>query len=234
MSGFVKMGRFGAGEGSTVGQARDWEGLLWAESGDLADLLDELPDEEFDRPSLCEGWAVRDVVGHMLYGHTTGAGKLMGDLAKHRFALERGSKATAQAFARSRTPDELRAGWRAVVDGRTKRGAARLIPAKAGFTDHTIHHQDIRRPLGRARSIPHDRLVAALDAAVGLSAPSFAPKKTAKGLRFQATDLGWSHGDGALVRGPGESLLMATAGRKVALADLEGDGVATLAARLGA
>ena len=93
-----------------MSKVHDWDALLWAESGDLADLLDELSDEEFDRPSLCEGWAVRDVGGHMVYGHTTGAGKLMGDLAKHRFALERGSKETAKALARTRTPDELRAG----------------------------------------------------------------------------------------------------------------------------
>jgi hypothetical protein len=51
-------------------------------------------------------------------------------------------------------------------------------------------------------------------------------------LRLVATDIDWSTGNGADVRGPIESLIMAMAGRKVALADLTGDGVDTLASRM--
>ena len=46
----------------------------------------------------------------------------------------------------------------------------------------------------------------------------------------EATDLDWSHGDGQLVSGPGEAILMQILGRDTA-DELTGDGVAVLAAR---
>jgi uncharacterized protein (TIGR03083 family) len=49
----------------------DYESLLWAESSDLASLLDELDDTDLDRKTLCDGWRVRDVFSHTLVGHTT-------------------------------------------------------------------------------------------------------------------------------------------------------------------
>jgi uncharacterized protein (TIGR03083 family) len=36
------------------------------ERRDLADLLDTLDPEQWAHPSLCEGWAVRDVVAHLI------------------------------------------------------------------------------------------------------------------------------------------------------------------------
>src|SRR5690349_11710631 len=45
--------------------------MLWDEIDDIGDLLHDLDDLEFDTPSLCDGWAVRDVLGHMGTGHTT-------------------------------------------------------------------------------------------------------------------------------------------------------------------
>ena len=46
------------------------------------------------------------------------------------------------------------------------------------------------------------------------------------------TDIDWSTGYGPGVRGPAEALVMSMSGRKVALADLTGDGVDTLASRV--
>jgi hypothetical protein len=53
-----------------------------------------------------------------------------------------------------------------------------------------------------------------------------------RGLRLVATDLDWSHGSGPEVRGPGEALMVALAGRPLALAALAGDGVDVLELRL--
>ena len=47
-----------------------------------------------------------------------------------------------------------------------------------------------------------------------------------------ATDVDWTVGDGPVVTGPGEALLMAAAGRAAALADLSGDGLPTLRERV--
>jgi hypothetical protein len=52
------------------------------------------------------------------------------------------------------------------------------------------------------------------------------------GLRLVADDVGWSTGSGPEVRGPGEVVLLAIAGRNVAVDELSGPGVATLRPRL--
>ncbi|MFT6392556.1 MAG: hypothetical protein ACJA14_002082 [Ilumatobacter sp.] len=50
------------------------------------------------------------------------------------------------------------------------------------------------------------------------------------GLRSEATDLDWSFGDGELVSGPGEALVMAMLRRDVNT-ELTGSGVAVVASR---
>ena len=207
--------------------------LMWAEVDDIGSLLHELPDDDFDRASLCEGWLVRDVIGHMGYGHTTSTVQIVAGLVRYRFDLTKGSFELSKAFAASRTPAELRAFWDdRLVRGRNRHGIARTIKDHEGFLDHFIHHQDIRRPLGRPRAIAEDRLVAALDAVTKVKTPLFATKPIVAGLRLEATDVDWSHGEGTVVRGPAEAIVLAAAGRKVALAELDGDGVATLSERL--
>ena len=54
-------------------------------------------------------------------------------------------------------------------------------------------------------------------------------KKRIAGLRLAADDVDWSTGSGPEVQGPCMSLILAMVGRKGALADCSGDGVATLA-----
>ncbi|HEY6574577.1 MAG TPA: DinB family protein, partial [Mycobacterium sp.] len=103
---------------------------------------------------------------------------------------------------------------------------------RVALTDNMIHQQDIRRPLGITRTIPVERLFAALDF-VRFS-PTIRGAWLARGLRLVATDFDWSHGKGPEVRGCGEALLMAMAGRPDALRDLDGPGTARLAARMKA
>jgi uncharacterized protein (TIGR03083 family) len=208
----------------------DWQALLWEQSTALADLIDGIDDADFDHDSLCEGWKVRDVIGHMLVGHTTPMLKILGLTAKYRFNVPRGSFEMSKDLAAKLTPEEIRTQWRAVAEQHTRNGIARTIPYPDGFIDHFIHEQDIRRPLGLPAPTDADRLIAALDATVKVKGPMFAPAKAVKGLRLEATDVDWSHGEGPVVRGPAEAIVLAAAGRKVALADLEGDGVAQISA----
>ena len=76
-----------------------------------------------------------------------------------------------------------------------------------GLVDATIHHQDIRRPLGLPRQIPADRLARVLTAVT--TNPRLEVWRRIRGVRLVATDLDWSHGKWPEVRGTGESLLMA-------------------------
>ena len=98
------------------------------------------------------------------------------------------------------------------------------------LVDGTIHHQDIRRALDRPRVVPPDRLERILPLVP--SNPRLGAGRRIRGLGLRATDVEWAHGDGPEVTGPGEALLLAMTGRPAALADLEGPGLATLAARV--
>jgi hypothetical protein len=71
-----------------------------------------------------------------------------------------------------------------------------------------------------------------LDFLTGGRAPGFTTRRRLAGLRFVASDQTWEHGSGALVTGPAEALMMAMTGRPVALSELDGAGVRTLADRL--
>ena len=80
------------------------------------------------------------------------------------------------------------------------------------------------------RAIPAERLVPAL--AFARFAPPIGAFWRARGLRLIATDVDWSGGRGPEVRGPGEALLMAIAGRRGAVEELDGPGQPTLAGRI--
>jgi hypothetical protein len=56
-------------------------------------------------------------------------------------------------------------------------------------------------------------------------------KKRAEGLTLRATDVDWSGGTGPEVTGPLASIILAITGRRAGLADLSGDGLATLTGR---
>ena len=101
------------------------------------------------------------------------------------------------------------------------------------LTDAVIHGQDIRRPLGIERSFDPERLTVILDflASPG-GASGVVDKGALHGIRLEASDLDWAAGEGSVVRGSGEALMMAVAGRGSAFADLDGDGVTALAGRV--
>ena len=97
------------------------------------------------------------------------------------------------------------------------------------LADIVIHQMDIRRPLGRLRSIPNRRMV---PVAEDLWTNRFFPgPKLFKGLRANATNTNWSAGTGLEVTGPIEALILTLAGRFVALEDLQGDGTTILQMR---
>jgi uncharacterized protein (TIGR03083 family) len=213
----------------------DYGRLLWDEVGAIGEFLHEIDDADFDEQSLCGDWRVRDVVGHMELGHTTPMLSIMKGMVAYRFNIDRGSSELSRQWGEEHTPDELRDIWDRELVGRHRMiGIARTIRKIEGCLDHAIHHQDMRRPLGRPRQIPEGRLVALLEAVPKVHTPFFSTRGKVKGLRLEATDAEFVCGDGPLVRGPGEAIMLAAAGRGVALADLEGDGVAVLAERTGA
>jgi uncharacterized protein (TIGR03083 family) len=126
--------------------------MAYDERADLAAFLDTLTPQEWHMPSLCEKWPVKDVVAHMVsYEELTTLG-LMKRFVKGRVvhANEVGvaeftpmSPQDLKDFlSRHLRPQGLTAGFGGMI----------------ALVDGTIHHQDIRRALGRLRTVPFDRL----------------------------------------------------------------------------
>jgi len=200
------------------------------ENADFSAFLHTLAEADWEQPSLCEGWRVRDVVGHILYGNELRLWTLPFRLARYGFSSDRSGKAYSIARAEGRAPGELLRAF----DGRDPwAGTCRVFPPRLTLLDRLVHHQDIRRPLGRPRPVPEARLLAALDGTPRLGSV-FGAKRRTRGLRLTATDVAWTWGDGPVVEGPGEALLLAMLGRPDPLDELTGDGHATFAARVRA
>lgn len=194
--------------------------LLAAERADFADFLGSLTEQEWDTPSLCTGWRVREVVGHLLYDSIP-ALTYAGICAKGRFGVNRINDELAAKAGGLPTQELLRR-----FEHQTNT-LSKFTPWLV-LADTLVHHQDVRRPLGRPREISEARLLSALNRPDPLSFPG----ARTRGLRFVATDLDWASGKGPEVRGTGEALALAIGGRPVVLPELEGDGVGILRRRV--
>lgn len=197
--------------------------LARAERETFADLLDALAPAQWDAPSLCAGWTVRDVVAHTV-----------AYLDQSRMAL------TVNMFANRWNIDRLNAdavaGHRLIAPARLAElmrqrarptGVGALYGGRVALIECLIHQQDIRRPLQLPRVIDPEALRVALTYA--RVSPVIRAARRTRGVRLSATDLDWAAGRGAQVRGTAEALLLAMTGRAAQVSgELAGDGVALL------
>jgi uncharacterized protein (TIGR03083 family) len=193
---------------------------------EFADFLAALTPEQWATPSLCAGWTVRDVAAHCVSFEGLSGGQLATRFLKGRLQMDRINGLGVSDLADNST-EQLIALLR---DNAEPHGLGAGFGGRVALTDNMIHQQDIRRPLSLARTIPAERLSAALDFV--RYSPTIRGALRVRGVRLAATDSDWSYGKGTEVRGQGEALLMVMAGRPAALRDLDGPGVPTLSARV--
>jgi uncharacterized protein (TIGR03083 family) len=200
--------------------------LARQEREEFAALLADFSPEQWEAPTLCDRWRVRDVVAHVISYDELDRLGLLGRFAKGRFLLNRINAVGVADYA-SRPPQELSELMRIHAE---PSGLPAGFGGMIALVDGMIHQQDIRRPMGLPRDIPAERLLPALSFAV--TAPTILGFWRTRGVRLVATDLDWSTGRGPEVRGAAESLLMAMAGRRGVVGELSGPGQAKLAGRL--
>jgi uncharacterized protein (TIGR03083 family) len=198
---------------------------IQAERKALAADLGALSDEQWETPSLCEGWTVRDVVAHMTATARVTPVSFFPKLLTSGFSLSRMQNKDI-AEQRGGSPADTLARFTAEIDSTTSPPG----PKDTWLGEALVHAEDVRRPLGLAREYPAAASAQAADFYKG-SNLVLGTKKRIAGLKLRATDIDWTHGDGPEVAGPIHSLLMVMAGRKAVIADLTGEGVAELSSR---
>lgn len=181
--------------------------VIDAQRADLADVLEGFTNEQWTTPSLCEGWAVRDVAAHLTHSHMA-APRAMLEAARSGFRFD--AMIRRLALQDSRSQDQIVAALRAMVGSRKK------IPMTSDcdpLLDILVHGQDITVPLGIDRPMPAD---AAVEVANHLWRMRFPmnPAGRLQGVRLFATDADFAVGQGREVRAPIRDLVMILAGRR--------------------
>lgn len=188
-----------------------------------AEFFESLHGDDWDAPSLCAQWSVRDVLAHIVATAEIGAGGFLAGMARNGFRFNQMTVNDVRGM-RSVATDEL-------VDRLRTASTSRRHPpgpVRAMLMEIVVHGEDVAFPLGR--KIDHDD--AALRGAADF-AKNAQPgvRKRIAGLEMSATDADWSTGSGSRVSGPMVPLLLAMSGRLAAVDALSGDGVTTLRQR---
>ena len=185
---------------------------------DLVTLLAELDPGQWDGPTLCAGWRVREVVAHITMAFRTSPGRLMLDLVRAGGRFDRMADRSARRAAAAMSHEQLLAALRDnITHPWTPPGGG---PAGA-LAHEVIHGLDVTVGLGLGHRVPLDRLSLVL---VGLRPRNIAYfGADLTGVQLQATDLDWRHGTGTPLRATAQDLLLVLSGRRLPPGRLVGD-----------
>ncbi len=178
---------------------------------ELCSILERLKPEEWKTSSLCDGWTVRDVVGHLTLATSETMRDMIVGMIKARGNFDRMTRDTAIDQAKQFEPAAL------IEQIRSTAGSIRRAPMSSPLdplTDIIVHTQDIVRPLGQSYSPNVEHVILALDHAA--NSRWYGGLKRFNDLRLEATDADWAVGAGQeVVTGPAIDLLLIATGRNV-------------------
>lgn len=183
----------------------------------LADLLETLPGERWDTPSLCEEWRIREVVAHMTMPARYTEEAFMAELRDCEFDFGRLNNRVAARDARLPTSQ--------LVGNLRDEVQHRWIPPGGGYqgalSHVVIHGLDITVPLGESPRSPEEAIRVVLDGLTwGGGYAHFGTDISGRALR--AADIDWSYGSGPPLRGSAADLVAHISGRKLPAGRLQG------------
>ena len=209
---------------------------LWAGIDDqrasTAALLEGLTPEQWEHPSLCDGWTVRHVAAHLTMqqqrvrdavGFIGRHPRILRSMPLNTFIHDAG---VLQAQALS--TEQIVAGIRSGMGSR--RHNPGLTPLET-LTDILVHSQDIAIPLGV--ELPMRPALSALAATRRWDTrntwlATVNRKLPLSTYQLRATDTDWSRGQGPDITGPIGAILLLLTGRTAALDQLAGEGAEVL------
>ena len=190
----------------------------------VAGLLESLGPAEWEAESLCRGWRIRDVAGHLSLIPTITTWDLLAAAPRARFNPNTINTLLAVRHGAAPPPD-------IVARIREHAGARRTafgLSTRDWLFDVIVHSQDIALPLSRRFEIAPEVTREGLRRVWDMGWPFNARRRLA-GLKLRATDTAWTVGAGPEVSAPALSLLLVLTGRiQAAAATLSGPGVRIL------
>ncbi|MCU1353496.1 MAG: hypothetical protein JWM05_2705 [Acidimicrobiales bacterium] len=198
----------------------------------LAGFLRDLPEERWRVPSLCSGWTVRQVAGHLATPFLIGTARFAWEMVRCGGSFDRAADRVARRLAEMPTDELVAVIEEHATDRYTPPGLGPIAP----LTDSVVHTLDVRWSLDARDAIPPDAAREVLGFLSSRSARSraFGARAVAPDVCWSATDLDWSTGpaDSPVVSGPADAVLLVLAGRRAGLDDLQGPGLGSVKARL--
>jgi uncharacterized protein (TIGR03083 family) len=189
-----------------------------AERTELAALLAGFTPEQWDAPTLCAGWRVREVVAHTTMPFRVTPARFGAELVKSGGRFDRMADRVARRDAARLTGDDLLGSLRDNLDHPWRPPGAGTLGA---LSHDVIHGLDITVALGLDRRVPPERVALVLDGFGARGLRHFGTDLT--GVALQATDLGWRHGEGTPLRGLAQDLLLVVCGRRLPPGHLAGE-----------
>ena len=193
----------------------------------LGDYLAGLAVDDWNQPSLCAGWTVKDTAAHMLVIPALPKGQVLRSFIGSGFNLDKMNAKLIKKLTATMSTAEIVAKTRASAGSRSMPPGLKLPGV---LTELVVHSSDISEGVGTPFALPVEDYLAALDHVKDIQ-PVFGTKMRIAELTIRATDAEWSTGSGPKVEGPAQQLLLAVTGRRSALDLLSGEGLATLRAR---
>jgi len=200
--------------------------MIAAQRGELAAVLSGLSADDWDRPTLCAGWRVREVVAHITMPFRYSGPRFIFELARSRGRFNEMADRVARRDAARMSPAELAGFVRSNTEYPWR-------PPGGGFegalAHDVIHALDITVPLSLDLAVPEERLRRVLPASVHDKTVMFFGADLA-GIQFRARDLDWTLGAGPPLTGAAADLLLAMCGRKLPAGRLCGEAAARFSA----
>lgn len=196
----------------------DIKAEIAAERRELADVLDGLSAGQWQAPTLCAGWRVRELAAHMSLGFRYSLPRTVAELVRSGGHLHRMTDRCARRDAAAASTGEL-AGF--LRDNATHPWTPPVGGLASALGHDVVHGLDFAVPLGLDREVPAARIRFLLEQITPRTARFFGADLS--GIALHAEDLDWSLGTGAPLYGTAQDLLLVAYGRKLPPGRLQGE-----------
>ena len=205
-----------------------WDDIATERLG-IADVLEGLTDAQWQTPSLCGKWTVRELAGHLVVPFHTSMPAFVVAMVKAGGSFHRANDSLARAQSKRPTAD-------LIADLRAN-ATSHFTPPRQGplapLTDSLVHGQDLRIPLGINDPRDPEVWLQSLDFLVTPATRGSFTRPELPPVEFVATDLDWHVGAGPQVSGPAYAIALALTTRAASLDRLSGAGMDDLTRWMG-